>query len=124
MSAEAMRRDICIENGRGDATEVPAEVLVVGPVGYRDAAGHANQQLMDDQPLGTKRHELVRRQPAIAMQLVRVGHAGRNVLRPEDGRKRHKLARQLRFQARIPGPVLHGSRSVVIVHLHALALAA
>src|SRR5262245_48711869 len=57
----AMRRNMPVENGRGDATKVPAEVLKVRSVGHMKIASYANQQLMDNQPLGAKRDELVSR---------------------------------------------------------------
>src|SRR5262249_5844978 len=69
------------------------------------------------QPLGTKRDELVRRQTAIVVQLVRLGRAGRNVLGPENRRQRQILSGQLRFEAWIPSSVRRGSGSVPIVHL-------
>src|SRR5262245_13414227 len=72
---------------------------------------------MDDQPLGAKRDQLVRRQAAIVAQLVRLSRAGRNVFRPENRRQRQILLRQLRFEAWIPSPARRGSGWVPIVHL-------
>jgi len=114
---DAMGRNMLVENGRSHATKVPAQIFLVRPVGHGKAAGYAKQQLMDDQPLGAKRDELVRRQTAIVAQLVRLGRAGRNVLGPENRRQRQILSRQLRFEAWIPGSVRRGSGSVPIVHL-------
>jgi len=114
---DAMGRNMLVENGRSHATKVPAQIFLARPVGHGKAAGYANQQLMDDQPLGAKRDELVRRQTAIVAQLVRLGRGGRNVLGPENRRQRQILSRQLRFEAWIPSSVRRGSGWVSIVHL-------
>src|SRR5262249_14885839 len=39
----ATRRNRLVQNGRGDATKVPAEVLIVKSVGHMKIAGYANQ---------------------------------------------------------------------------------
>src|SRR4051812_31360764 len=103
-----MRSDVVGENSRGDLTKVPTEVLVVVPVGDGETGGHANQQFVDDEPLGTKGNKLLRRQAAIVAELERFGHAGRHVLTPEYRCERKERARQLRFKARMPGPIASG----------------
>ncbi len=109
-----MGSDVLSENGRSDFTKVPAEVLVVVPVGDGETGGHANQQFVDVEPLGTKGDKLLRRQAAIVAELERFGHAGRDVLAPEHRCERQKLARQLRFQAGMPRPIASGGGSILI----------
>src|ERR1700716_4024743 len=105
--------DVLVENGGRDLAKVPAEVLVVGPVRDSDTGGYANQQLVDDEPLGAKGDKVLRRQAAIVAELQGFGQAGRDILAPEDGCERQKLARQLRFQAGMPGPARRGSGSIL-----------
>jgi len=108
-----MGSDILGENGRSDFTKVPAEVLVIVSIRNRKAGGHAKQQFVDDEPLGTKGDKPLRRQAAIVAELERFGHAGRDVLTPEDRCERQKLARQLRFQAGMPWPIVSAGASIL-----------
>src|SRR5262249_53585586 len=77
-----------------------------------------NQQFVDDQPIGTKRDQLMNRQTAVVAQFARFCDASRDVLAAEYRRERHILARQLRFQTGVPRSVfgrrrirIHTSRS-------------
>jgi len=103
-----MRSDVFGENGRGDFTKIPAEVLVVVAVGDGETGGHVNQQLVDDEPVGTKGNKLLRGQTAIVAKLERFGHAGRHVLTSKHGCERQERARQFRFQAGMPRPIGSG----------------
>ena len=69
---------------------------------------------MDDKPLGTKGDQVLRRQAAIVAEFERFGYAGRDVLGSEYRCEGEELARQFRFQARIPGAIDCGSRLILM----------
>jgi len=84
------------------ATEVDAEILDAGAVRDDEIRRDADQQLVQREALGTKRHELAELEPREAAQLLGGAQAREHVLGTQDRRQVQELARDLRLQARIP----------------------
>src|SRR5258705_545148 len=115
-----MGRNISIENGAGDFTEVSSQVLVVPTVRDGNAGYHVNEQFMDNQPVLSKCDKFTHRQTTVVAEFMRLRNARRNVLTPKYCRERQILSRQFGFQAWVPSPIFgrlkfigHGSRACV-----------
>ena len=95
--------EVAGENAARNAAEVDAEVADLRSVRNGKIGGHANQQLVQHQTLRPKYDELIQAKTREALQLIRDGNTGKDVLRPEYRRERPQVLGHLRQDAGIPG---------------------